>query len=442
MSPEDAQRAAEQLTAQNREQEAERGAAQDRRELAERLKSAAKSLADDGKPKPNGVNESQQQPAATQGARKGVNQEPNAGQEEATNAASPGRDQRQSEQSGNGPRPEARGGSSPASGTPRPTPPTTAPDTPTPTPGRSDQAAPVRQQGEQPQPDRADTPATDANEPNSDGSTPTQDAPRGRQTHDPRRPSHQPEGDPKEPQIPDELPVPTKEAISKLARHLDKMTADDKAERADRAAAETAREQARRMAERLSPQQQDRLRQWAEGIARENPDLVRRLMNQPDGAPDSDQPRPDLAQSHPQANPRRGMTPDSAGTDYPAGGGPDGRAGDAAAARTAPPLTPDRTELVDARNSGREQPAIAQSRGQVAGEWLAPPAEGTAATTGPSPVERVRQAARSAQQAVDDRSIPARYDRMVRRYFQRLPDKVAERTRAEAPASVPAQDAP
>jgi hypothetical protein len=53
----------------------------------------------------------------------------------------------------------------------------------------------------------------------------------------------------------------------------------------------------------------------------------------------------------------------------------------------------------------------------------------------------MRQAARSAQQAVDERAIPSRYDRLVQRYFRRLPEKVAERAEA-AGTPVPAQDAP
>lgn len=49
-------------------------------------------------------------------------------------------------------------------------------------------------------------------------------------------------------------------------------------------------------------------------------------------------------------------------------------------------------------------------------------------------VEAIERAKEGAQRAIDDRTIPGRYDRLLRRYFKRLPEKVdAPRPVTESP---------
>ena len=62
--------------------------------------------------------------------------------------------------------------------------------------------------------------------------------------------------------------------------------------------------------------------------------------------------------------------------------------------------------------------------------------------------ESIREAARGGERAVEEQSIPARFDKLLLKYFQRLPDRAksgAPAAGAAAPAAKPiqpAQDAP
>ena len=227
---------------------------------------------------------------------------------------------------------------------------------------------------------------------------------------------------------PSDIPPPTAEAVERLAKQLEKMASQGKQGELDRQRAAAAREQARRMAENLSPQQQERVREWAEALAKSRPGLAEQFARGGDGEEPRDPSGPPPAMSDGSTGEGRGGN--TAAGDQPA----ENRSGDAR-----PPLSPRRTEIVDARDP--QSPRRAGESDQVVAEWLAPPTPGTG-TGGAAAVERVRRAAQSAQQAVDDRAVPSRYDRLVQRYFRRLPDKVAERTGATPAQSVPAQDAP
>ncbi len=245
----------------------------------------------------------------------------------------------------------------------------------------------------------------------------------------------EPEEEPGDGKLPDEIPAPTKETLEQLAKHLDRMTADDGKQRSDRETGERAREQAQKLAEKLSPAQQERLKQWAEGLARERPDLAERFANEgeprPRGERGEGEAEGDMPREQPMAGAERGV-----------GGGPEGTRQEREATGTERAFPPSRTEIVDARDAGTGRPGTEGQRDQVVAEWLAPPTQGSATGAGPAAAaERMRQAARSAQQAVDERAIPSRYDRLVQRYFRRLPEKVAERAEA-AGTPVPAQDAP
>lgn len=80
----------------------------------------------------------------------------------------------------------------------------------------------------------------------------------------------------------------------------------------------------------------------------------------------------------------------------------------------------------------------------VVAEWLGDGQErGKALDPARSDAARARllEAARSAEQAIGDRAVPGRYDRVLREYFKRLPDTVLRR-KTDAPAPAPAEDTP
>lgn len=208
--------------------------------------------------------------------------------------------------------------------------------------------------------------------------------------------------------LPGELPEPTPEAVERLADQLQRMAREGDRQQQNAEAARRAREQAEQIAEGLSEEQRQRLEQWAEAIARQRPEVMEELTGGGDPQDQSD------------SSPRAG---DSAGNQ-------DGRA---EAPTPAAPIGPRRTELVDARP--RDAASRGSERDQVVAEWLAPPGQpgdAGAATSTISPRERMLQAARSAQKAVDDRAIPSRYDRLVQRYFRRLPERIEEQSREAA----------
>ena len=41
-------------------------------------------------------------------------------------------------------------------------------------------------------------------------------------------------------------------------------------------------------------------------------------------------------------------------------------------------------------------------------------------------VEAIQRATEGVQRAIDDRTIPGRYDKLLRKYFKRLPEKVKQ----------------
>jgi len=155
--------------------------------------------------------------------------------------------------------------------------------------------------------------------------------------------------------------------------------------------AERLREQAQRMYEAASPQQRKRMEQW---IAQSPPpsgnDEAARA-GKGDGAPDTnlnDRPRP--------------TSPDAS-----------------------PPGTPIRTDPVDARSKSPESSAPSDSE-QVVAEWLGEGDRHRDPAAAAAVAKRITEAARSAEQAIGDRTVPSRYDRVLREYFRRLPERVAK----------------
>lgn len=90
------------------------------------------------------------------------------------------------------------------------------------------------------------------------------------------------------------------------------------------------------------------------------------------------------------------------------------------------------TEIVDARRGSSEQ-------GRVAAEWVDPnaPAPQGSGVEGPRSAERVREAAKSAERAMEEQSVSPRYSRVVREFFRRRLEAAENKP---LPAPEPAQD--
>ena len=89
------------------------------------------------------------------------------------------------------------------------------------------------------------------------------------------------------------------------------------------------------------------------------------------------------------------------------------------------------TENVDVRRGSTED-------GRVAAEWVDPnaPSARNGAVEGARTAEGVREAARSAERAMEEQSVSPRYNRVVREFFRRRLEAMEQRP---APV-VPAQD--
>jgi hypothetical protein len=78
-----------------------------------------------------------------------------------------------------------------------------------------------------------------------------------------------------------------------------------------------------------------------------------------------------------------------------------------------------RTEPVDARRAPQDKPSE-----RVIAEWYSDkPIQRDGSAPAPSPAEAMREAAASADRAVEKQEVPARYSDMVRRVFKRYSDQ-------------------
>ncbi len=100
----------------------------------------------------------------------------------------------------------------------------------------------------------------------------------------------------------------------------------------------------------------------------------------------------------------------------------------------APPV---RTADVDARHEGVESAGKSRSF-----EWYNPNArEGRGTVDGRVAAERLREAAKSAERAIEDQTLPSKYSRLLREYYRRMPDAVKPSESESAPAETkPADD--
>ncbi len=210
-------------------------------------------------------------------------------------------------------------------------------------------------------------------------------------------------------------------AVERLSEQLEKMSkrpgdAADHEKNADR-----LREQARRLYESASPEQRERMERWMQQAA----------TGQPPGGnnnrPDSANPGRALAQTQQSDQGDRGQRGGSPGSGSTRGGGEPVH--DFAAAAGDQPV---RTTPVDARSA---EDLAHSGHEQVVAEWLGSGDDRRTPAEKAAVVARLQQAARSAEEAIGDRVVPSRYDRILREYFRRLPAKVA-------PGATPAQPAP
>ncbi|HMN40873.1 MAG TPA: hypothetical protein PKE29_08505 [Phycisphaerales bacterium] len=242
------------------------------------------------------------------------------------------------------------------------------------------------------------------------GTTPGEPRPDAREQHRPGEGGNRP--DASAPRgLPESLPEPSREDITRLADELQKLADAPKNAAARRQEAQRYRRQAEDLLRSASPEQRETLERWGRDLAEE---MRNRGQDARDNLKD-------------------------------AGHGPGGRAGDPLGRSTDGPAA-DRTDVVDARS--RPSPN-AKPRERVIAEWYSDrPADG--ASTDPLPAlspegqSLAREAVREGERALDSQIVPSRFDRLLQRYFQRLPQRAGAPSggETEAKPAEPAADAP
>jgi hypothetical protein len=187
----------------------------------------------------------------------------------------------------------------------------------------------------------------------------------------------------------------------------------------DRRSAQELRERARRILENASPEQRRKLEQWARELAKEQPRGERSRPAPGDHAGE----RQDVAGSPQQTDGALAegepATPMNSTGSSP--GSEPARVGRGVPGESSGGF---RTDAVDARprDAGPASPDAPPAR--IAGEVAGDGRPGAPLLSRQEAADAVRRASESAERAIDDRSIPGRYDRLLRRYFKRLPEKL------------------
>ncbi len=242
------------------------------------------------------------------------------------------------------------------------------------------------------------------------------------------QPSPSPTND--QPQLP--TTPPSKEAIRRLAEHFKKLADAPKDAAAQRQQAQDMRKKAEELLKSATPEQREQLKRWGQELAKEM---------QKQGAPQDTQQTSGEGSHQPSS-------PISHSSDH---GTPDGGGKGIDPARPRTPGDPaTRTETVDARPPTSAERAE-KRRERVIAEWYAdrkPDAPASASSADPISSEgesAAQAAARDGERAVETQAVPGRFDKLLLKYFQRLP----ERAKSAAPApstsatkqALPAQDA-
>ncbi|MGD9689328.1 MAG: hypothetical protein AB7K52_08040 [Phycisphaerales bacterium] len=216
--------------------------------------------------------------------------------------------------------------------------------------------------------------------------------------------------------------------MERLAKQLREIAEQQRGAKRDEAQAERMRKMAREWWDGASAEQRERAAKLARELARE-------------GRPTGDEggTMGESTEREP-GSPMGGAPVDRERRAEGSGGaGAGSEAGRGATARDGERVEPGAkraTETVDARAGDR--PGGAPDR--VIAEWLSG-ARGTGrAGEGPAPEAvraELREAARAAQRAVDDRLVPRRFDRLIREFFRRAPEELGV-----SPAGAPGPSAP
>ncbi len=211
---------------------------------------------------------------------------------------------------------------------------------------------------------------------------------------------------------PGSLPEPGREDIKRLADELQRLADAPKEAAARRQEAQRYRQQAEEVLKSASPEQREQLNRWGRDLADEMKKRGRRSGDHLE-------------------------TPGHGPGDRPA----------EPFARTADQPAASRTDTVDART--RPSSDTGKHRERVIAEWYSDRPVDRSSTDGQPALSSegqslAREAAREGERALEAEIVPSRFDRLLQRYFQRLPQRAAakpERTSDAKPVE-PAKDAP
>jgi hypothetical protein len=213
-------------------------------------------------------------------------------------------------------------------------------------------------------------------------------------------------------ELPKDIPEPSREGIKRLADQIDRLANASKDAAANRQQAQRFRQQADEMLKNASPQQREQIDRWQNAVADE---MQKRHPG--DGGENQDQ------------RSRRGPG--------------DGVGQPVARDNNTPAATG--KETVDARS---RPTADSKPRERVIAEWYADKkadrsvGEGSPALSSEGQ-DLAREAAREGERAVESQIVPSRFDRLLQKYFQRLPQRAgAPAAPSEARPVEPAKDAP
>jgi len=99
---------------------------------------------------------------------------------------------------------------------------------------------------------------------------------------------------------------------------------------------------------------------------------------------------------------------------------------------------PRRTEVMDIRKQRENDPAA-----RVISQWdAAPRSDGASGGVGPSLAGGLTEAARGAQNAIEQQQVPAQYSDLVRRVFKKYVDRAAAQQGGAKPTDAPSTAEP
>ena len=227
------------------------------------------------------------------------------------------------------------------------------------------------------------------------------------------------------------------DGLRKLADQLSHLAKQPQDAAAARKEAQNLNRQAQELLRNATPEQREQLKKWGQQMAKDtaaNRDPSPGSGQKPDETPPSTGPGTDEKNSGTSEGGPHGPGAHNAGRDP----------------RTKPPT---RTVPIDARAPAPPTPAERAGKipDRVIAEWYANKkpdrADPGSGPLTPEAEQSIREATAGGERAVDNESVPTRYDSLLRKYFQRLGEraKASPAPAADAPPArptQPAQDAP